>query len=51
MAEDTEAAYKAANHTAFVLGYTGEVGKELVKVGTCLGLLMQPVIMPDGSTH
>jgi hypothetical protein len=32
MTEGAEAAYKAANHTAFVLGYTGEVGKELVKV-------------------
>jgi hypothetical protein len=28
----TEASFRSAKHTAFVLGYTGEVGKELVKV-------------------
>jgi hypothetical protein len=32
MANAREEAFRAEGHAAFVVGYTGEVGKELVKV-------------------
>ena len=30
-AADNRASFQSADHTAFVVGYTGEIGKELVK--------------------